>query len=312
MSGDEQVVFRSFIFGDPEGFFDVFPPLESNKCDLTPTLQTFRVNLWSAIRVANIPFELTNRSVLDQRFDRLKLAERIRCRTKVERQEITEDQVESVAHEIAIERMGEELKNPEIISHYSQETMALLRRHLADDGFHASSQELLRQVLVMCWGAFEILANDTMRILLNVRPRMISRFVEGRPYREFLSARWLMESLEMRDFNLSSAMGDVFCEVVKLDSLEKIRDAIRVGLASDVIDTLLKDELLWKISQQRHLIVHRRGIVDARYAERTSGSEVIGGPLILEGLYVEGCLKAVRDIGCKIFEVAYGMLSVTS
>jgi phage FluMu protein gp41 len=267
------------------------------------------MNLWSAIRVANVPFELTNRSVLDQRFDRLKLAELIRCRTKVELREITETEVESVAHEIALNRMSEELKNPEIISRHSEETTALLRRHLADGGFRASSQELLRQVLVICWGAFEILANDTVKALLNAKPKMISRFMEVRPYREFLSARWLMDSLETRNFNLSSTMGEVFCEVVKLDSLEKIREAIRVGLGSDVIDAVLKDERLWKISQQRHLIVHRRGIVDARYIERTSGNETIGGALMLEGQYIEGCLEVVRDVGCKIFSTAYERLS---
>jgi hypothetical protein len=51
----------------------------------------------------------------------------------------------------------------------------------------------------------------------------------------------------------------VFCDVVNLDSLGKIRDAIHIGLTSPTVDIALKDERLWKISQQRNLVVHRRG-----------------------------------------------------
>jgi hypothetical protein len=119
----------------------------------------------------------------------------------------------------------------------------------------------------------------------------------------------LIEALEAKDFNLSSAMGDVFCEVAKLDTLEKIRDAIHISLADPSVDSVLKGERLWKMSQQRHLIVHRRGLIDARYLERTSDRAAVGAPLILDGDYIEATLTVVRDAGCGIFTSANAKLS---
>ena len=160
----------------------------------------------------------------------------------------------------------------------------------------------MRQVLVISWGAFEILANDALRALLNERPAIIKVFSDTRPYRDLISGRMLLDALETNAFNMSSVMGDLFCDAIKLDLLEKIRDAIHLALAQPSIDILLKDERLWRISQQRHIIVHRRGMVDARYLERTSDRATIGEPLTLGANYVELSLAIVRDIGCKLFE----------
>ena len=162
---------------------------------------------------------------------------------------------------------------------------------------------------MICWGAFEIFANDTLRVLLNARPKIITVFAESKPYRDVLSARMLIEALEAKDFNLSSAMGDIFCDVVKLDLLEKIRDAVHISLGDPSVDIMLKDDRLWKISQQRHLIVHRRGLIDARYLERTSDRATVGEPLILNGDYIETSLTVVRDVGCGLCNSAHTKLS---
>ena len=87
-------------------------------------------------------------------------------------------------------------------------------------------------------------------------------FQNNKPYRDLLSGQTLLDALTANEFNVSAAMGDVFCNVVKLDSLEKIRDAVGLCIAEPATDTMLKDERLWRMSQQRHLIVHRRGLVD--------------------------------------------------
>jgi hypothetical protein len=114
--------------------------------------------------------------------------------------------------------------------------------------------------------------------------------------------------MEANEFNLTSVTGDLFSEVVKLDSLEKIRDAIRFCITDAAVDAMLKDERLWRISQQRHLIVHRRGLVDARYIERTSDHAMIGDHLKLDAAYIEASLVLVRDTGCSIYSASQNML----
>src|ERR1700733_10973983 len=204
--------------------------------------------------------------------------------------------------------MDEEINSPDGIERQATQALAELDHHLSDNGFRTSAQELLRQILIMGWGAFEIFVSDLLKTLINEYPKLITEFAEVKPYRDFLSSRLLMDALQARNFDLSTCMGDIFAEAVKLDSLEKIRDALRIGLGDPSVDILLKDERLWKLSQQRHLIVHRRGIVDRSYFGRTSDRFAVGDYLTVDAAYVEDSLALVRDIGCQLFIVAHEKL----
>jgi hypothetical protein len=294
----------SFLFGEEKDFDNAYRELEEIISPFSSILQAFKANLRSAVRVGEIPFQLAQSAVLQKRYAQLLIAEKIRCRTKVERGQITESKVEREASRCASESMTEELNHKTVIERHADETLNNLDNHLKDPEFKTSAQELLRQVLVMTWSAFEILVNDTLRTLLNSKPSIIKRFADNRPYRDVLSARTLMEALEESNFNLSASIGDVFCDIVNLDSLEKIRDAIHIGLTNPTVDTALKDERLWKISQQRNLIVHRRGLIDTKYVSRTSDDGPIGEPLVLNRYYIEASLEFIRECGCVTLKAA--------
>lgn len=296
---------HQFLFGEPNGFFNSIDAIAVTAAALKPSLLAFKSNLSSAILIGNVPFYLTQASVTDQRFHQLLTAERIRSRSL----EGTETFREEAAFLKASERMTDEMRNPDIVGGHAKRTLKLLDRHLANGEFSSSSEELLRQVLVIGWSAFEVLVNDTLRLLINVKPSIISAFTDIKPYRESLSGRALLEALNENQFDLSARMGDIFCEIVRLDSLEKIRDAIRLSLQNTQLDARLKDEKLWRISQQRHLIVHRRGLVDSRYVERTSDRINIGEHIKFDSNYVETSLSLIRDIGCEVFEAAQKELS---
>ncbi len=294
-----------FLFGEPKGFFDAFKQLEPFDGPLQSSILTFKSNLSSAIVVGNVPFQLTHSGVLDQRFNQLHIAEKIRSRNTLLPGEnnISQDE-EDAAFKRAEEKMKDELKDPEIINMHSVQTLKLLDRHLETQDFQSSAQETLRQVLVICWSAFEVLISDTLRSLMNECPKIIGNFTDTKPYREALSGRALLEALENNNFDLSHGMGDLFCDLVKLDALEKIRAAILIALVDPKLDIQLKDERLWSISQQRHLIVHRRGVVDSHYLERTSDSMLSGDDIEFKSAYIEECLVVVRDVGCSILKSA--------
>jgi hypothetical protein len=294
----------SFLFGEEKDFDNAYGELEEIGGPFLSVLQAFKTNLRSAFRVGDIPFQLSQSAVLHKRYTQLLIAEKIRCRTKVERKEITESEIEREASRCANERMSEELSEKMIIERHADETLSNLAYHLKDTEFKTSAQELLRQVLAMTWSAFEILVNDTLMTLLNSKPSLIKAFADNRPYRDVLSARMLMEALEESNFNSSTSIGNVFCDVVNLDSLEKIRDAIHIGLGSSTVDIVLKDERLWRISQQRNLVVHRRGLIDTKYISKTSDDGSIGKPLVLDRYYIEASLRLIRDCGCATLKAA--------
>ena len=241
---------NTFLFGEPSGFFDPFEQIESIDTPLRDPLLAFKTNLSSAFQVGNIPFKITQAAVIGQRYNQLCIAEKIRSGADPE-----DEEADKIARKTASTRLQNELKDKETIDRFSEETLWRLDDHLNDEEFIGSAHELLRQVLVICWGAFEIVVNDTLKVLLNARPHLIRAFQNNKPYRELLSGEILLDALAANEFNISTTMGDIFCEVVRLDSLEKIREAVHLCIAEPAVDTILKDERLWRISQQRHLIV---------------------------------------------------------
>ena len=73
-------------------------------------------------------------------------------------------------------------------------------------------------------------------------------------------------------------------------------------LADPLVDTMLKGELLWRVFQQRNLIVHRRGLIDTRYLENTADSGTIGAHIAFNASHVEASLNIVRDAGLTIIK----------
>jgi hypothetical protein len=186
MASDNQNTARTaFIFGEPPDFFTEFESLEQLDSPFKINLLALRANLLSGLRVGTIPFQLVQAGVLTQRFNKLVIGEKIRCRTKVETGEISEEQIEETATRLANARMAEELATSDVIERHAGHTLAVLSDHLRDNGFLTSAQELLRQIVVIAWGALEIFANDAIKVLLNERPKLIGAFAEVKPYRGF-------------------------------------------------------------------------------------------------------------------------------
>ena len=216
-------------------------------------------------------------------------------------QDLDEDGLEKVGI-IAHNRFSEELRDPTVIEKHAHKTLNTLEAHLEDEQFRISADELLRQVLVMSWGAFEAFFNDAVRDLLNANPRLMRELMSVKEYRDLVMGRGFIEILASHDFDLSARMGDVFCDAVKLDGLEAIKTVSSTILSSANVNTLLKSKALWKIAQQRHLIVHRRAVVDAQYLRKCDDTVALGQRLNLSAEYVEQAMATLRDAGLSCFQ----------
>ena len=302
---------ESFLFSEPRGFFDEFEKKDEISESLQQPLLAFRANLHSAVLVGVIPFQLVNGGVLDQRFNQLVIAANIHNVPIGSETDDEKKERERISHESAMEQMTSELHDPEVITRHAWSTVNVLKRHLIRNDFQMSAQELLRQIIVMCWGAFEIVANDALRVVLNTKPSVFRGIVETKPYRDSFSSRVLIDALEANGFDLSGKIGDVFCDVARIDSLDKIRNIYGLLLSDATVDTVLKRELLWRIFQQRNLIVHRRGLIDTWYLENTADFGTIGAHIVFNASYVGDSLNVVRDAGLAIIKGCHRKLSST-
>ncbi|GAB1581725.1 hypothetical protein [Phyllobacterium phragmitis] len=291
-----------FIFGGPLSFFEPINAAEKDAGIISGPFSAFRENLQSAILVGSIPFQLVQSSVLQQRFNQLHTAARIRS-LKGDGSK-REPEAEKAAYQIARDEMDKELQDKTVINRHAGNTLSTLDSHLRNIDFSTSADELLRQVIVMAWGAFETLVNDGLRVSINSDPTKILKIAVDKNYKDALFGKSIIDELDKRGFNLSNCMGDLFIDAVRIDNLEKIHDVCAKLFSAPELNKALKDKELWKLSQRRHLIVHRRGIVDNRYLGKTGDKRVLGARLALTADEVEAALTIVRDTGITFTRVA--------
>ena len=57
---------------------------------------------------------------------------------------------------------------------------------------------------------------------------------------------------------------------------------------------------LWLLWQRRHLIVHRRGIVDAQFISNTGATSAQGTRLVVESGDIDEALMTVKDVAVAL------------
>lgn len=204
---------------------------------------------------------------------------------------------------VANSRMTDEFSNPDTHRRIGLEALDRLSFLLdSSNEFTRSADELLRQVLVMSWGAFEVLASDLIVALTTHQPALALPILRSKKMQ--VSA----DMLERYGFDLSLSMGRIISDAMKMDSLGAIREIYAITLSSDKLNVELSDSRLWLMFQRRSLIVHRRGVVDTYYLSKTSDDLPIGETIMIQSGDAEAALEIVRDVGLTMIEEASRVL----
>src|ERR1700730_16354826 len=108
---------NAFLFGEPSGFFDPFRQIESVESPLREPLLAFKANLYAALQVGNVPFQLIQAAVVQRRYTQLMIAEKIRAG------DIPEEEANKLARKIASANLDDEMKDRETSKLYADEIL---------------------------------------------------------------------------------------------------------------------------------------------------------------------------------------------
>jgi hypothetical protein len=279
-----------------EGLWTSFEPAYSALPEpFKPIAAVFRGNIQSAYTVATIPYLIANSGVIQARFARHLIAARIRLLKEVDAgQEPTKEQQQR-AFATASEKMDAELKAPETSKQLAQSVVRDLLRLLEREEFDVAARELLLETLVMMWGAFENFVSETVRLLVNVNPSLATVLLTDVTAKKHFPARGIsVDDLANHGFNVASSMGDILLRDRQLESLPIIKDVMGTIFPADQeLRSQLSDPGLWLLWQRRHLIVHRRGMIDENYRSKTSDVAQLGTRLHVTSDYVEASFSLV-------------------
>jgi hypothetical protein len=224
---------------------------------------------------------------------------------KVEDAKNIDDKQKSEWYKIATKLHEEEMASQgEAFHHITDNINDFLLSILKDRQFEIAAGELILQGVVLTWGAFEVLSRDIFITYLNRNPdKAKGLMTDENTKRLFVRKSIDIELLHNYSYDISNSMGEVLCEMHEISSITTIRNVYKslFPASKDLIQKLM-DSNLWLLSQQRHLIVHQRGVVDKIFIDNTNLDLPIGSTIRVTPDELETFLSIVRDTGCEIIK----------
>jgi len=168
------------------------------------------------------------------------------------------------------------------------------------------------------WSAFEALASDLWIQAVNSRPdlfakRVMQQFSESLQ-RHGLSSRSIPLGVAAKySFDLRHHIGDIIADVIDFTSLDVVRKAYKSAFGIDEEgQRLLEADRLRKLVLIRNLVVHRGGVVDVAFKERTGCPDKVGDELTIDEDSASQFVDAVKAAGLYILKLVDSCLATAS
>jgi hypothetical protein len=274
---------------------------ESGPEELRLVANAFAENLVSVVRTLSIPFKYMQSEVLNLHWQRIHMAERIRA---LKSDEDSAD--ESGALEKAKSKF-EAYQKQDGQGAIINDILDRLLRLKEDSESLAAARELTRQAVVLVWSAVEVLARDTFVFLLDRQPSLSDLLLSDVTNRKRFSVERIdWQTLTTYGFDMSKSLGSFLISRADLKNVPAIRATFQALFpTASTLHEALGDKRLWDLSQKRHLIVHRRGVVDREYLEATGTALSLGDDLWVTPDEVEAYIEATQTAGRELLrEVA--------
>lgn len=271
---------------------------------IAPIARAFRHNLSAVISTVSVPFHLITAHVQDLRFQQIHTSEAIRAQIGIE-PTATEVLYEK-ALPIAKMRFSEEAKMPETIRRWSDQILTELEQSLEREDLARAASELLRQGAIALWGALEVLAQDIFVTVLNTNPTSAVKLLTHDRTKQLFQLKAIpLDTLSTYDFDVSRSFGNILMRYRTVDTIPVMKAVFGVLFPqSGKLREALEQRDLWILNQRRHLIVHRRGVIDADYISKTGDSLALGTELLISPDDLERYLHVTIDAGLELIAEA--------
>jgi len=284
-----------FLFVAQSRFVDSIREAARNS-ELTSQGEALADNIAAVIATTMFPAMSAMNEIKSARFQRLMIAEHISA--GAHSKELTDEEHE-ICRKNASLQCEEEFSSDDGLERLFDDTVDRLNASLRSTEIKATVEELLRQATVSIWSSFEVFSGDIAIELVNIAPHRALSLFQSEKTRRHLGGKGSisLEVLAACDFDLSGKVGNLIWESRRLDALNVIRDIFSVLAAENsTLQKKLSCDDMWILNQRRHLIVHRRGIVDQEYLNQTSEKLQLGSRLCPRSEEVETYLGTIRDV----------------
>ena len=287
--------------------------LQQSALALGPTFQrilnVFLDNLTATGTTTSAPLIIAGRAMMEKNFQRILMAERIRALALDPEPGETEAALElrrgNETQRNANQRFEEEIKKQENAALLVDEIAYFLLNLHKTPEVQSLAHELLLQGLVSIWSAFEVFAKDTLIALINNKPTLAQNILSDPTARDrFRMPKFGIDDLQAHDFDLTGKIGVILLASVDFSNLRTIHLACNAMFSNTELAQSLSTGPLQELNQARHLIVHRRAIIDKDFHALLPEKGEIGNKLSIEPSEVASAMTAAITASRQLFAIA--------
>lgn len=269
----------------------------------------FETNISAVASTVSIPVVLAWTAAEQSSWQRIMSAERIRTVVMGAEPGESKAELEARRNKEALEKAQAAMKEfvdssqggQELVAHTSKFLLSILE----SNSLSVAAQELILQGCVLTWSVLEVLSRELFEAVLNSNPNRALAVVQEPVAKRRLQSKFTLDDLASFQFDVSSSVGSLISSQQDFSDLATIKAALFPALNSDpAVVAALSDSKLWLLCQQRHLIVHRRGAIDARYLEATGETAQVGSRLSVAPAQLESQIESVVAAACAMLGAA--------
>lgn len=297
---------RNHLLAVPSSDSTFFASLDACIEEMTPSLrpvfQAFRSNLHAVSRIVTMPYRITHLSLLPELDRQIKDTLRAAVRRKGDAKTFT---AAIAAKADALDQANADIRQR--ISEFPENAIARALDTLTDGELSLDVHELFTQSLVLSWGALEVLANDVFRAILDSKPHLSLLLQKHKSVRRlFGELRFDLTLLAAHQFNIASCIGALLLDVHRIDSIDTMKKVFCALFGrNQLLQSALCSSHLRLLNCRRHLIVHRRGVIDTKYIrDSRDSSQSLGSRLAVSLDDVNSAMATVRNFGVALLNAA--------
>lgn len=267
-------------------------------------MTNFRVGIEATISTAVLPYNLIAAHIYSRHRSRFGMAEAIRA-LKISEAPAgisLEDHRKQQAAVLTERKFQEFLEVKHNMKELVLEMLHSSKQMIGPVVTPEAAENLLKQCLIVTWTNFEALFRDILEVYLNENANLAESLLKKRAMaKKFGLEKFSLDDLAVHNFDLSKSMGSILVTKQDLSDLRVLKDVYR-GLFPTAISLhqKLADRKLWLNCQNRHLLVHRRGVIDKRYLEATGSSMALGETIKISPSDLEALFKLVVNAATEL------------
>lgn len=222
-----------------------------------------------------------------------------------ESQEEASARIIKQAHAAADEEMHTITQSEARFNHVFRRSIEALLFDPFQQTTEKAAKELRYQTTVAIWSSIEVLLKDQLIEIINWKPELARRLATNEIARKrFELPKLNFDELEERNFNFQNCMGDLLIQQRDASDLLTLKAAVGAIWGKGDLFNVLDSREIRLLNLQRHLIVHRRGIVDEKYLSLSGDQAQKGESVSIPPSSIVNFYRAAAKVGkiaCEAF-----------